>query len=88
MTGNWQFVWGFLKTALLGVIGATLLMGVFGFLLAGVTGMLNMAAWGFALGLIGGPMAGGALMLARYAEEIGGNFHRWQAAEDDKRSAR
>lgn len=56
---NWKiFFIKFVRNVILGVIAGVLLLGVFGYILAGREGMINMAYWGVALGLIGGFSSG------------------------------
>jgi hypothetical protein len=68
---NWKiFFIKFLRNVILGVILGILLLGGFGYLLAGKEGMINMAYWGIALGLIGGFSSGlGIIFEARFWED-------------------
>ena len=68
---NWKiFFIKFLRNVILGVILGVLLLGGFGYLLAGKEGMINMAYWGIALGLIGGFSSGlGIIFEARFWED-------------------
>ena len=68
---NWKiFFIKFVRNVILGVIAGVLLLGVFGYILAGREGMINMAYWGVALGLIGGFSSGlGIIFEARFWED-------------------
>jgi hypothetical protein len=56
---NWKiFFFKFFRNLMLGVVIGVVLLGIFGYLLAGKEGMINMAYWGIALGLIGGFSSG------------------------------
>ena len=68
---NWKiFFIKFFRNLILGVILGILLLGGFGYLLAGKEGMINMAYWGIALGLIGGFSSGlGIIFEARFWED-------------------
>lgn len=56
---DWKiFFLKFFRNVVLGVVFGVVLLGVFGYFLAGREGMINMAYWGVALGLIGGFGAG------------------------------
>ena len=71
---NWKiFFIKFLRNLVLGVIMGVVLLGGFGYLLAGMEGLVNMAYWGVALGLMGGFSSGlGILFEAKFWEE--GNY--------------
>jgi hypothetical protein len=71
---NWKtFFVKFLRNVVLGVILGVVLLGGFGYLLSGREGMINMAYWGLALGLIGGFSSGlGILFEAKFWGE--GNY--------------
>ena len=52
---NWKtFVIKFFRNLVLGILFGVVVLGAFGYFLAGREGMINMAYWGVALGLIGG----------------------------------
>ena len=56
---NWKiFFIKFLRNLVLGVVMGVVLLGGFGYLLAGKEGLVNMAYWGVALGLLGGFSSG------------------------------
>lgn len=60
---NWKiFLFKFLRNVVIGVIFGVVLLGAFGYLLAGKEGLINMAYWGIALGLIGGFFSGIGVM--------------------------
>ena len=65
---NWTiFFIKFFRNLVLGVILGVVLLGAFGYLLAGKEGMVNMASWGVALGLMGGFSSGlGILFEAKF----------------------
>ena len=73
---DWKrFALLFLRNVIIGVVLATVVLGAFGFFLAGVTGMLNLAAWGVLLGLLGGFSSGlGLLVNTRYWSDYAGRF--------------
>jgi hypothetical protein len=84
MTWNWKLIGGFLKSIVFGVVASTLFLGLFGLLLGGVPGMVNMAIWGMVLGLVGGAIGGLGIMMARYGQEIGGNYSRWRQEQEGR----
>ena len=55
---------------LLTVVGGTLLggfvLGLFGFLLAGKEGFLNMVSWGLAIGFLGSISTGFAMLISAH----------------------
>jgi len=56
---NWKiFLVKFIRNVILAVILSVVLMGGFGYLLSGKEGLVNMAYWGLAIGLIGGFSSG------------------------------
>jgi len=71
---NWKiFFIKFLRNMVLGMIMGVVLLGGFGYLLAGKEGLVNMAYWGVALGLIGGFSSGlGIIFEAKFWEQ--GNY--------------
>jgi hypothetical protein len=73
---DWKrFTFLFLRNVVIGVVLATLVLGAFGYFLAGVPGMLNLAAWGVLLGLVGGFSSGlGLLVNAHYWSTYAGRF--------------
>ena len=86
MSGNWKLILGFLKSIIFGIVLSTVILGTIGFLASGLPGLANMATWGVILGIIGGVMSGMTTMMAKYSEEIGGNYSRWEEKEDGKKS--
>ena len=73
---NWlKFFKYFLRNLILLTGVSTLLLGGFGYFLAGKEGFINMAIWGFAFGLIGSFSSGlGAILQAYYWGK--GNFDK------------
>jgi len=71
---NWKiFFLKFFRNLVLGVVIGVVVLGIFGYLLAGKEGMINMAYWGVALGLIGGFSSGlGIIFEAKFWGE--GNY--------------
>ncbi len=70
--------WGkFFKVFLINVIGvvflAGLVLGLFGFLLAGQEGFVNGAIWGLTLGLFSVPFTG-FIIMAKYWGDYSGRF--------------
>lgn len=66
---DWKiFIIRFVRNLILFTGLSTLVMGGFGYLLAGREGFFNLAAWGVALGLLGSVSSGLALLL---------NAHIW-----------
>ena len=60
---NWKiFLFKFLRNVVIGIIFGVVLLGGFGYLLSGKEGLINMAYWGVALGLIGGFFSGIGVM--------------------------
>lgn len=81
---SWKTVRVVLKAILVSVVLCTLAFGIIGFLLAGLAGMLNLAAWGVAFGLFGGTLTAGMMMTAKLQHEVGGNFSRWVEEQEAK----
>jgi len=73
---NWKtFLLKFVRNVLVGTILSGLFLGVFGYLLAGQGGFINMMIWGLALGLIGSFSSGLALLLhASYWGDYAGRY--------------
>jgi len=71
---NWlTFFKLFFRNLILLIVLAALVLGIFGYLLAGREGFINMAIWGIVLGLIGGVSSGlGMIFQAKYWGE--GNY--------------
>lgn len=88
MTRNWTLIRGFLKSIVFGLCASTLFLGLFGLLLGGVPGMVNMAIWGAVLGVVGGAIGGMGIMWARYMQEIGGNYSRWRQEHETRETDR
>lgn len=89
MRGNIA-IFKFLRFVVIGTVLATLVMGGLGYLLAGWEGMINMGAWGIALGLLGS-FSGGIAMLVQahywtgYSERYGKSwFEKESEGENNK----
>ncbi len=68
---NWKiFFLKFFRNIVLGVAFCTLILGLLGYLLAGLEGAVNAAYWGVALGLIGGFFSG-IVIYAKFWEKPG-----------------
>jgi len=65
---NWKkFLLKFIRNILISLVLSVLLLGGFGYLLAGKEGFVNMVYWGIALGLMGGFSTGiGVLFQAEF----------------------
>jgi len=76
---SWKtFLLKFLRNVIVGTILSGLFLGVFGYLLAGREGFINMMVWGLALGSIGSFSSGLALLLyAFYWGDYAGRFGSW-----------
>ena len=60
---NWKtFFLKFFRNVVLGLIFSVGVLGLFGYLLGGKDGLVNMVYWGIALGLIGGFFSGIGVM--------------------------
>ena len=57
-----KFLLKFFRNVVLGMVFSVLILGAFGYLLGGKDGIVNMAYWGIALGLIGGFFSGVGVM--------------------------
>jgi hypothetical protein len=88
---NWKiFLIKFIRNVVLAVLLGVVLMGGFGYLLSGKEGLVNMAYWGLAIGLIGGFFSGiGLIFESKFWGD--GNFQimpewNWfiKKSEDDK----
>ncbi len=88
---NWKiFLVKFTRNVVLAVLLGVLLMGGFGYLLSGKVGLVNMAYWGLAIGLIGGFSTGiGLIFESKFWGD--GNFQimpewNWfiKRSDDDK----
>ena len=56
---DWKiFLLKFLRNVMLGMVFGAVVLGIFGYMLAGTEGAVNGAYWGLALGLIGGFASG------------------------------
>ena len=56
---NWKiFFIKFFRNVIFGVVFSVVALGLFGFILGGKEGLINMIYWGIALGLMGGFSAG------------------------------
>ena len=73
---NWlKFFKLFLRNLVIFTSLSTLVLGGIGFLLSGVEGLINLAYWGFALGLLGSLSTGlGMIVEAQFWGT--GNFER------------
>jgi hypothetical protein len=71
---NWKlFFIRFFRNLVIALVLGVVVMGGFGYLLAGRQGMINMVPWGIALGLIGSFSSGlGLLFAAKFWGE--GNY--------------
>lgn len=92
---NWKtFFLKFLRNLVIGVLLGVVLLGIFGYLLGGREGLVNMVYWGVALGLIGGFSAGlGMIFEAKFWGGDGNYklFPEWnlfvkKADDEDKKS--
>jgi uncharacterized membrane protein len=91
---NWRmFFIKFFRNVVLGVIFSVVVLGVFGYLLGGKDGLVNMAYWGIALGLIGGFFSGiGVMFEAEFWNKNGHYkiFPEWgwfiKKSEDDNKN--
>lgn len=88
---NWKiFLLKFLRNVILGVVFGIVSLSIFGYLLAGKEGAVNMAYWGVVLGLLGGFASGiGVIYEARFWGE-GENVEKfpewnWFVKKDDNR---
>ena len=92
---NWKiFLLMFLRNVVLGLAFGVFSLSIFGYLLAGKEGAINMAYWGIALGLLGGFASGiGVLLESGYwgkGENIQ-NFPEWDwfvKKDEDHKTAR
>jgi hypothetical protein len=56
---DWKtFFIKFFRNIVIGMVLGVIVLGLFGYLLGGMEGLVNMAYWGVALGLIGGFSSG------------------------------
>jgi len=52
---NWKtFLLKFLRNVVISVVLCVVVLGLFGYLLSGTVGLVNMMYWGLAFGLLGG----------------------------------
>ena len=71
---NWsRFLILFLGNIVIGAAAATLVLGAFGFAVAGSEGLVNGAIWGLALGIMGGAMSG-FVWAGKYWSDFAGRF--------------
>lgn len=88
---DWKlFVIRFVRNLIVFTALSTLVMGGFGYLLAGKEGFLNLVAWGVALGLLGSVSSGLALLLnahiwAGYSSRAGGWWFKKEAEAEDQK---
>ena len=79
----------FLLVLIGGTVFSGLILGLFGFLLAGKEGFLNMLNWGLALGFMGSLSTGFAMLVGahywtQHIQEFGRDeFRRVSEGEDD-----
>lgn len=77
-----------LRNLAVAVVLSVAVMGALGYLLAGWNGLINLAAWGVALGLIGGFSTGLALLIeTKYWSGYAGRYAGWwlmRETEGDK----
>jgi hypothetical protein len=70
-----KFLKKFLRNLVVFTLGAGLVLGLFGFILSGKEGFINMAIWGLALGLIGSISGGLAMLInANYWTGFAGRY--------------
>ena len=71
---NWkQFFLAFLRSTIITIAIAVLLLGLFGFFLAGTEGLFNGALWGLILGIASVPFTG-FMILAKYWGDFSGRY--------------
>lgn len=90
MTGRIS-VLKFLLTIVGGTLFGGLALGIFGFLLAGKEGFVNMVSWGLAIGFLGSISSGFAVLVSAhywtgYAERFGReSFKKIAEGEEDQK---
>src|SRR4030095_7273356 len=88
---NWlNFFKVFLRNLLLFTVLSTLGLGGIGYLLAGKEGFLNLATWGFALGLLGSFSSGFAMLMSAnfwsgYSTRYGQDWFKKQSEGEDNK---
>jgi hypothetical protein len=65
-----------LRNTVIAVTLTTIVLGTFGFLVAGKEGVLNGVTWGFILGLISVPFLASAIY-AKYWGDYAGRYGQW-----------
>lgn len=86
---NWKiFFLGFFRNIVLGVVLGAMILGLFGYLLAGQAGFVNGAYWGAILGLIGGVMSGITSLFSFWGQP--GNYvmfpeYNWFIKKEDEK---
>ncbi|MEN8173870.1 MAG: hypothetical protein ABFS03_13445, partial [Chloroflexota bacterium] len=63
----------FLRNLILSIGLAIIILGVFGYLVAGKEGLVNGATWGLILGLVGG-FSSGLMVLPKYWGDYAGRY--------------
>ncbi|HSL30616.1 MAG TPA: hypothetical protein VK900_15555 [Anaerolineales bacterium] len=88
---DWKmFIIRFVRNLIVFTLLSTLVLGGFGYLLAGQEGFLNLAAWGVALGLLGSVSSGFAMLLnahiwTGYASRAGEWWFKKEAEGEDQK---
>jgi hypothetical protein len=88
---DWKiFLLRFVRNLIVFTLLSTLVLSGFGYLLGGREGMLNMAAWGVALGVLGSVSGGMAMLLnahiwTGYSSRIGDWMFKKQSEGDDRK---
>jgi hypothetical protein len=89
MTGRISIL-KFLLILVGGILFGGLTLGIFGFLLAGKEGFVNMATWGLAIGFLGSVSTGFGMLVSThfwtgYAQRFGEeSFKKISEGEDNK----
>lgn len=89
---DWKiFIIRFVRNLVVFTILSTLVLGGFGYLLAGKGGLLNLAVWGVALGLLGSVSSGLAMLLnahiwTGYSSRAGEWWFKKEAEGEEKKA--